>query len=63
MDGDEGSLRTVLSEGAIDYGQIAKQGGQRIDGGIAVQTIVIEACRLRIRINSLAERYEETGDG
>ena len=51
-------VRTVLSEGAVDYGQGAKQWGQRIDRGISVQTIV-DVCRLRIRIDSLAERCEE----
>ena len=51
-------MRTVLSEGDVDYGQTAKQWGQSVDGGIAVQTVV-DVCRLRIRIDSLAERCEE----
>ena len=51
-------IRTVLSEGTVDYGQILEQWGQRVDGGIAVQTVV-DVCRLRIRIDSWAERCKE----
>ena len=48
--------RTVLSQGAVDYVQMAKQRGQGInDRGIAVavavQTVAADVCRrLRLRI-------------
>ena len=50
--------RTVSSEGAVDYGQILEQPGERADGGIAVQAVV-DSSRLRIRIDFLAERCKE----